>query len=520
VSYIKDRITARYYATLKQSIYANNPPYPYNVIVYTEGGHYYAKDEGGNLICVDSPTACIQEAALSAKGGGRVLIKRGVYTVSQTIDLGSGDLNLTIEGEDMWSTTVAPASDIPVFKAVAGSANYVKNLSLRQLRIFGNGAGTGLVLGASQQNVLQFAALIEVEKVFFDSLKQSIYANNLWISRLVDVISNGGVSGGPPAIQLDQNGADTSHDVYIVRLYSEGNGSRPLSLPPHSYDIVVRDSYIDARVDYLIYMDPSSHDNAVFGSYLVDATSYAIYASPTSRIEGNSILNSANGIYSTGAIVRGNALASISGYGIYLVNPSTYLNIVEGNAVQGAQIGIYSAADNAMIRGNRIYNTSAQAIWVYYHTGNLIEGNSIYQAQTSGGQGIIEIEGQYNVVKGNFVNSSKGAYAVLEGDGDYNTIVDNALLAPAAVKWVGAHTYVDNNVAYIKRNAGRATIASGSTSVAVSHGLSCTPSKVLVTPLAQPSGSIWVSGITSSQFTINISTAPSSNLPIAWYAEC
>jgi hypothetical protein len=512
VSFIRDRITARHYAT----------PHPYSVIVYQEGDHYYAKDDKGNLICADSPTACIKEAALLAvsKGGGRVIIRRGVYVVTQTVDLGSGDLNLAIEGEDMWSTVVVPASDIQVFKATAGAVSYVRKLSLRRLRIFGNGVGTGLVLGAAQQNVLQYAALIEVEKVFFDSLKQSIYANNLWISRLVDVISNGGVSGGPPAIQLDQNGADTSHDVYIVRLYSEGNKSRPLSLPPNSYDVVVRDSYIDASVDYLIYMDPTSHENAVFGSYLADATSYAIYASPTSRVEGNVVMNSANGIYSSGAVVRGNTLAGISGYGIYLVNPATYLNIVEGNAIQGVGTGIYSAADHAVIRGNRIYNVSNQAIWVYYHVGALIEGNSIYQAQGSGGLGIIEIEGRYNVVKGNFVNSSTGTYGVLEGDGDYNTITDNSLLAPAAVRWVGAHTYVGNNVAFYKRNAGQASIAAGSTSVAVSHGLSCTPQKVLVTPLAQPPGPIWVSGITSSQFTINISTAPSAALPIAWYAEC
>jgi hypothetical protein len=493
---------------------------PYTAVVYTEGGHYYARDDRNRLICVDSPTACIMEAALAAKGGGRVLIRRGVYNVGKTIDLGSGDLNLAIEGEDMWSTVVAPASDIPVFRAVAGAANYVRRLSLRRLRIYGGGVGTGLVLGATQQNVLQYAALIAVEDVFFDSLKQSIYANNLWISRLVDVVSNGGVSGGPPAIQLDQNGADTSHDVYIVRLYSEGNGSRPLSLPPNSYDIVVRDSYIDAAVDYLIYMDPSSHDNAVFGSYLAGATSYAVYASPASRVEGNYVLNSANGIYSVGAVVRGNSLSGISGYGIYLTNPATYLNIVEGNAIQGVGTGIYSAADHAVIRGNRIYNASRQAIWVYYHVGALIEGNSIYQAQTSGGLGIIEIEGQYNVVKGNFVNSSTGTYAVLEGDGDYNTITDNSLLAPAAVKWVGAHTQVGNSPAFYKRSAGQASIPSGSTSVAVSHGLSCTPSKVLATPLAQPPGSIWISEISSTQFTINISSAPSSNLPVAWYAEC
>jgi hypothetical protein len=46
------------------------------------------------------------------------------------------------------------------------------------------------------------------------------------------------------------------------------------------------------------------------------------------------------------------------------------------------------------------------------------------------------------------------------------------------------------------------------------------PSKVLITPLGQPSGNLWVSNITSTSFTINISSAPSANLSVAWLAEC
>jgi len=81
-------------------------------------------------------------------------------------------------------------------------------------------------------------------------------------------------------------------------------------------------------------------------------------------------------------------------------------------------------------------------------------------------------------------------------------------------------SYSTFNLYWLKRNSGTATIASGSTSVTVNHGLVCTPSRVLITPLAQPSGNLWVSNITSTSFTINISSAPSVNLPVAWLAEC
>jgi hypothetical protein len=69
-------------------------------------------------------------------------------------------------------------------------------------------------------------------------------------------------------------------------------------------------------------------------------------------------------------------------------------------------------------------------------------------------------------------------------------------------------------------NSGVATITSGSTSTTVNHGLACTPSKVLVSPLAQPPGQIWVSNINNTSFAINVSITPTSDLPVTWYAEC
>ena len=82
--------------------------------------------------------------------------------------------------------------------------------------------------------------------------------------------------------------------------------------------------------------------------------------------------------------------------------------------------------------------------------------------------------------------------------------------------------YTEDNISIREpgRNFGTATIASGSTSVTVNHGLTCTPTLVNVTPLAQPSGYIWVSNITNTSFTINISSAPTANLSVAWLAKC
>ena len=67
-------------------------PDPYDAMVFTESGangqHYYAMDSVGNVFCIDSPTACIQEAINYVINnnplGGKVYIKRGVYNLSSS----------------------------------------------------------------------------------------------------------------------------------------------------------------------------------------------------------------------------------------------------------------------------------------------------------------------------------------------------------------------------------------------------------------------------------------------------
>jgi hypothetical protein len=76
--------------------------HPYDVMVYQEGGHYYAKDRRGNLICVDSPTACIQEAMNYLQNGGKIYIRHGRYFVNKTIVLPwNGSYGVIIEGDGM-----------------------------------------------------------------------------------------------------------------------------------------------------------------------------------------------------------------------------------------------------------------------------------------------------------------------------------------------------------------------------------------------------------------------------------
>lgn len=82
---------------------------------------------------------------------------------------------------------------------------------------------------------------------------------------------------------------------------------------------------------------------------------------------------------------------------------------------------------------------------------------------------------------------------------------------------------------YKTRNGGVATLANGTTSIAVTHGLgdqvgstkqNITPNKVFITPVESlgTAAKFWVSGITSTQFTINVDADPGADVDFAWEA--
>jgi len=59
-------------------------PHAYDVLIYQEAEHVYAKDRNGNVICVDSPTSCLQEAVnyIASFSRGRIYISKGVYNLN------------------------------------------------------------------------------------------------------------------------------------------------------------------------------------------------------------------------------------------------------------------------------------------------------------------------------------------------------------------------------------------------------------------------------------------------------
>ena len=171
--------------------------------------------------------------------------------------------------------------------------------------------------------------------------------------------------------------------------------------------------------------------------------------------------------------------------------PGTLISITMNNSYTGADVPFVDVSNN----------------YVY----NSVNAGNIVSLNFQGSSNLLYLKLRRNLTR----NMSNQAYIGGVASGLTPTIIAESELANPLANLPSGVT-----LNFLHSSRGVATIASGATSVTVDHGLACTPTLVNVTPLGQPSGSLWVSSITSTSFTINISTAPSANLSVAWLAEC
>jgi hypothetical protein len=150
---------------------------------------------------------------------------------------------------------------------------------------------------------------------------------------------------------------------------------------------------------------------------------------------------------------------------------------------------------------------------------------AILSAGTQGGtQFGINLRGTQNTrIMSSFINDSSLTQGIQES---LATETGTKLVASHFTKSGVAATDRFNSALYcsgfITDASGTATVLSSQTSVVVTHGLSTTPTAANLTVIARSSdvhGNLWVSNITSTQFTINVTTAPSGNLALSWSAR-
>ncbi|HET7070151.1 MAG TPA: hypothetical protein VFI40_04960 [Nocardioides sp.] len=215
--------------------------------------------------------------------------------------------------------------------------------------------------------------------------------------------------------------------------------------------------------------------------------------------------------------------------GGYVYNCAITGNSIFNSAINGIQLRSVTGAHSQGISvvGNTIHTSAGSAIAENsgsYIDGLVISGNAIYGHGDSG----IAFRSPKAVISGNYIGAETTHYSIeaLSTTGIGSLVTGNIC---ASNNGTNSHTtggtatdyYFRNNIGLSKtENHGSAAITSGNTSVTVSHGVKGTPlsGDIQVTPASSfgSAAKFWISGISSTQFTINVDANPGATVTFHW----
>lgn len=305
---------------------------------------------------------------------------------------------------------------------------------------------------------------------------------------------------------------------------------------------VVIDSGKDSiKVMGLVGTTTKPKANVITGNVVINAGNNGIVAN------GDQLQVTGNVIWGTGKNTSGSAAGKwfASASGISITDGSTDV-VVENNYVRDAYAyGIAvlngtTVTQRIFIRGNTSFENGADGIRCTDTDYVVIEGNYCYNNSqgtaatdsgirydwTTGSRTRVYIRGNHCFDTGG-VDQKWGIS--IDGAGDVTNVLieDNVLWGntsgPLYSNLTDASVKIRRNDGHLTENRGTGTIASGNTSVAVTHGLSVTPSLEDISVIGgeDPTnaiGHIWISGITSSQFTVNVNADPgASGWDFGWH---
>jgi parallel beta-helix repeat protein len=496
-----------------------------DAVVYTQNGNYYAVSHDGTTICTGSPTSCIQEAInyVANLGGGKVFIRSGQYMINQTILIqGMSDIMIVGSG---WSTKlIANGPNVTVIKIGDRTNSSLASQRILISNLYIDGTAQATLTSPPEETDCCFGIEIAGQNttdIIIDHVRiyntgaDSIYG---YFPGHAIIINN--IIENTRAYWASIHCHDNEHKWYVIN-----NIIRNSAVGGVRHGRVIAFNRIENSGSGSMGWDVKSAINggdygaAIIGNYIINANSEAIAVSVPKAVR-NIII---------GNVILGSTLNGIHVYQV--ASGQGQETVIQGNVIANASLdGIVVETLRVIINGNVISYANQNGIHLHGATYNVISSNIIHDASYGANNTYygIYLEGgsTNNVIFDNYIvsdASNKPAYCIAEAtsNDNYNVIMRNYVLG-CAILQQGPNTIVKDNIInnYLTENSGVATISAGSTSVTVNHSLPCTPSKVLITPLYQPSGNLWVSNITSTSFTINISTAPSTNLPVAWLAEC
>jgi hypothetical protein len=448
--------------------------------------------------------------------GGKVVLLEGNFVINSSINLSDTSSNnyVTLEGQgDGTVIKIADGNSISMSAIrVEGrltTSNVIHDISLHNFRIDGNKDNvTGILYNGI---ITDDANYVNIEDI---------------------TLENGGGTDGYGIAIL----TTTNVEISNVR---KGNFAVNTIEIRDSEDVIVTDSYIEKRIEiYTTSNNIMIKGNIFNNSKIVPSTLDNGETINNLQIVDNFFDMTSSGSnaaiaprYVDGLLISGNYFSVKDSPGVTF--PSDEINNVNINSntfiVNGAGMAVSIAGDNGTISNNVIKCVDGAACMGIDTTSGttpenwIISGNNIGGSVASSIAGIrIQTGNNMRVYSNNIYNfpSAKGIY--IKNSETTNTIVKRNAVTNVGILLTneGTGTIIKFNEGYITEKSGNATITSGITTVAVTHGLSTTPSQnnILVTPLNNLTNAVnyWVSDVGSSTFTINLNQDPGTDVAFAW----
>jgi hypothetical protein len=463
---------------------------------YINVKQYGAKGDG-----ITDDTTAIQAAIDSTTGNQVVFFPYGEYIISSSIIINRSEVALIAEGEEFTTQiTIAGTAD-PSWALIIGNTANVLNCTVRGLTFKGRNnttsTGGGIKLSGSQC-----------------SIKQS------------RVIQFGGTGIKITPI------ASSILDDYLDDVYLTQNG---MNTTTHGDNLVITTNVTDSEYHRVISAGDASFTTTRHGfnnsgstQKFVDCHAYFCAGDGFHQTTGN-VTQIIGGEWETNA---GNNIYFDSGSSNFCIIGAT----IYGSAAS-KDIAVLSSDYGAIIGCACESVTSDKNIGFYgcsriQISDSTIKGATLAGIEIDSGCQRIDIHdnniemdlllaGTYCFVHDNVMTTSN----ITEQTGANNNKIHDNLIYTAGktITKVGASTLISRNAGFKTENHGSASITSAATTVTVTHGLALTPTldQIMITPQTTwgSAAKYWISGATSTQFTINVNAAPGATLTFSWTAN-
>ena len=523
-----------------------------NYLVFTDGTTTFAKNcDTGAITYSGTNTSDVLEQAASQQG--LIFVKAATYTINKQTDIPSFT---TIQGEGIGKTIfqVGNSANILPFKnSNAASGN--TNIAFKDFTIDLNGAnqsnygwialsGTSNseISGIEIKNPRTFGILWQAigdpvtgiqsknNRITDNVISGGVMSNDRLVINIQDsIVSQNTFTASPIGSNFDLSGGRSTKRVIIESNIFSNSGQMGIGLEdPQAVQITGNSFYNLAnnciQITHITAGVPSS-DVIIADNYLAKCGTNlgaGMRLIDTSNLKvANNYINSTT---TSCILVNKSTFATVSGIQV-IGNQLSYCGLY-GNSADGINL---SGIRNGDISGNVVSITRRDGIIAHDIQNTNISGNVVFDGNkggaadprgvaigTSGGSpsGVMIQDNSISYSPGNGGTMNRAIYT---GNGDLNMVTNNRIngtyLASPAMSVAGAGSKVFRNQGFVTENIGTGTIVNGSKTATITHGLNYTPNSadISITWTNNPTndtGNYWISGITSTQFVVNVRNDP------------